>query len=194
VRSGQEIAKIYSLDVAEVRLPISDEQLAYLNLPRGTTNNGPFVTIFGRVANRKYQWRGRIARTESSLDPKSRVKYAVVQVQNPDEASSGLPSLNVGMYVDAEIQGRQYRGIYVLPRKALRYGKRLMVIDGEHRLHFRTVELLRDERDRVLIQSGLNDGDKVVVSPVDTPIDGMEVRILGEEENDPSLDESEEEG
>ncbi len=184
VRAGQELAQVYSVGVAEVRLPISDEQLEFLDLPmQGQTDNGPYVTIFGRVANRKYQWRGRIVRTEASLDPKSRVLYAVVQVKNPNQASSGLPPLSVGMYVNANIQGRKYRDIYVLPRKSVKQGKRVMVVDESQRLHFRDVDLLRDERDRMLVKKGLKPGENVVISPLETPIENMEVKVIGQNNN-----------
>ena len=100
---------------------------------------------------------------------------------------AGRPPLAVGLFVEAEIQGRRVDGVYSLPRRTLRGGDRLVVVDEEGRAHPRRVELLQRLPDRVLITSGLMPGDRVVTSPLAFTVDGMRVEIeeAGRNESEP---------
>ena len=62
-----------------------------------------------------------------------------------------------------------------LPRAALRNQDQVLVIDGENKIHFRTVEIMRSEKDHILIASGVNQGELVNISPIQTVIEGMSV-------------------
>ena len=183
VTIGNVVATIYAVDVAEIRLPLPDEQLAYLNLPlayRGTQNRpGPRVTFRTTFAGKTYAWRGRIVRTESEIDPISRMVHAVAEVQDPYAAGPDpdRPPLAVGMYVQAEIEGREFDQIAVMPRVALRGRNQVMVIADDNRVRFRDVEILRSTTESVYIEGGLAEGELVAVSTIDSPTDGMFVQV-----------------
>jgi hypothetical protein len=66
----------------------------------------------------------------------------------------------------------------VLPRNSLRNGNRVLVVDDDDRLRFRTIEPLRLHRDEVLIKSGLKAGERVCISPLQTAIEGMPVNPI----------------
>ena len=53
----------------------------------------------------------------------------------------------------------------------------MLVVDEESRLRFREVSIARYEQDRILIQSGLKEGDIVNISPIQAVVDGMEVSV-----------------
>ena len=57
------------------------------------------------------------------------------------------------------------------------------MVDRDERLRFRSVEVLRADRESVVIASGLEPGDRVCVSPIETPVEGMRVRALLPGEN-----------
>jgi len=181
---GAPVAQIYAVDVAEVRLPIPDRELAYVDLPlarRGTDLPGamPRVTLSADFAGRRYRWEGRIVRTEGQIDPQTRMVYAVAQVQDPYGDGKDAP-LAVGLFVEAAIHGRTVEGIYALPRAALRDRDLVYVVDSDDTLHFSRVGVLRLEPERVLIDSGLEPGDRVCISPLDTASDGMPVRAVAD--------------
>ena len=73
VNRGAPIAKLYATDVAEVRLPIHDDELAFLDLPLDGSNppaaKQPDVTLRTQFAGRTHSWQGKIVRTEGELDP-----------------------------------------------------------------------------------------------------------------------------
>lgn len=182
VQRGAPLATLYSVDVAEVRLPIPNSELEFCNLPlsyRGGASSSPEtpVQLTTRFAGREHAWQGRIVRTEGEIDPRTRMVVAVAQVKDPYGGSEarGRPPLKVGMFVQAEIEGRQVRDVIRLPRSALRTGDRVFVVDGSSRLRFREVDILRRETDTVVIRGGIEDGASICVSPLETAVDGMTV-------------------
>ncbi len=185
LRRGEALATIYAINYAEIRLPIPDEELAFFDTPmqfRGemARTQGPPVVISAEFAGRQHRWNGRVVRMEGEIDPMSRMVYAVARVENPygRGANPDRPPLGIGMFIEAEILGRSYPDVAVLPRTAMHGENRIAVIDEENRLRFRNVDVLRIESDRVLILSGIETGERVCLSALETQVDGMEVRIL----------------
>jgi RND family efflux transporter MFP subunit len=183
VTRGQAIAEIYSVDRAEVRLPIRDRDLAFVDLPlvyRGDTGRQPRPRVILRAnfAGAVYEWEGHIDRTEGEIDAKTRMVHAVAVVDDPYSYKKNVdrPPLAAGMFVEAEILGTEAAGVVVLPRSALRDDNRVLVIDGDQRLRFREIEISRIKRDRVIVQGGLTPGERVCVTPLTAVTDGMKVR------------------
>lgn len=181
VSRGAAIASVYASDYVEVRLPIADQQLAYLNVPltrRGELDEtqAPMVELTAEFAGQAQTWRGKLVRTEAEIDPGSRMVYAIARVRSEDSEESIPPP--VGLFVQAEIEGIAVDNVVVLPRSALRNDSQVLIVDTENRLYFRDVEVLRVYRDDVFITGGLMPGDHVVVSSLQTVVDGMRVQPL----------------
>jgi len=184
VQQGAPIASIYASDAIEVRLPIVNAQLAYLdpaNLQRGELDpaTAPMIRLTARYAGTSFVWRGQLARTEGEIDAQSRMITAVARVRQ-DNQSPDVPPLQVGAFVAAEIEGQYLDDIVRLPRAALRPNSQVLIIDGDNRLRFRAVNVLRLENDFVLIDSGLESGEVVNLSPIQTVVDGMRVSLTFE--------------
>ncbi|MDY7092291.1 MAG: efflux RND transporter periplasmic adaptor subunit [Acidobacteriota bacterium] len=183
VSPGQPLGQIYAVDYAEVRLPVPDGQLAFVDLPlvfRGDSKTaaGPEVELTASFGGRRHTWQGRIVRTAGEIDPSSRMLSLVARVDDPYARGDDpeRPPLAVGLFVEAVIDGRDQPGVVVLPREALRGGDRVLVLDGKN-LRFRPVEVLRRVGDEVYVSEGLRAEEKVCVSPLETAVDGMEVRV-----------------
>jgi multidrug efflux pump subunit AcrA (membrane-fusion protein) len=132
-----------------------------------------------RLGGQQHEWEGRIVRTEGEIDTRTRMLNAVARVDDPYARSQdwSRPPLAIGLFVDAEIEGRKVKQVHVAPRAALRLDQRLMVVDRDHRLRFRTVAILRLEGDHVVFGDGLEAGDRVSISPLEIAVEGMEVRL-----------------
>ena len=179
VSRGTSVATIYADDQAEIRLPIADRQLAFLNLPIGHRGELPLdlqpnVTLEAQYAGRKLTWHGKIVRTEAQIDVASRMVHVIARVSNDEQE---VP-LSVGLFVNAQIEGLLVEDIVVMPRNALRDGDRVLVVDDEDRLHYRDITPLRFYQNNVLIQGGLEAGERVCISPLQTAIEGMIVKPL----------------
>ena len=181
VNRGAAIATIYAIDYAEVRLPIHDDELAYLELPlvydEAATAQPVAVTLSARFAGARHEWQGEIVRTEGELDPRTRMVVAVARVIAPYAKQDGRPPLSVGLFVDAEITGAQAKDIVVLPRSALRGGDRVFVVSEDGTLRNREVDVLRIVRDQVYLRGDLERGERVCVSALEGAVDGMLVRV-----------------
>lgn len=183
---GAPLATIHATDYAEVRLPVPDDQLAYLDLPfayrQTARGKGPDVTLSARFGRELHRWQGRIVRTEGELDSRSRMLNLVARVEDPYEPSAtdpDRPPLAVGLFVEAEVEGRPAADVVVLPRSALRPEGdqfQVLVVDDESRLRFRDVEVLRLDGEWATIGGGLEAGETVCVSALDVATDGMKVR------------------
>jgi RND family efflux transporter MFP subunit len=186
VGRGNAVAKIYATDYAEVRLPIPDHQLAFLDLPAprraeaDVMGDGPIVILSSTFAGRLHEWRGRIVRTEGEIDSRSRMVNVVARVEEPYGTNDvgNRPPLAVGLFVEAEIVGPEARNVIVVPRYAMRDDSKILIVDAEDRLRTKQVQVLRIDRDDVLVQGPLAEGERICVSPIQVVVEGMAVRTV----------------
>ena len=174
---------MYATDIVEVRLPLTDRQVALLDLPLdyedlSVAGEGTPVTLSARFADREWQWQGEIVRTDASIDVDSRVVYAVVVVERPfsREPGSDRPPLGIGLFVHAEIQGRDIAQVTNLPRSALRNDGSVLLVDTEDRLQPRSVRVLKSNLERIWVQ-GIHANERVVVSALPMAVTGMLVTV-----------------
>lgn len=171
VSPGAQLGTIFSTDVVEIRLPLTDNDLAKLGLPiaffETEDNPGPPVALSAVIAGEPHAWTGRIARTDGAINPATRQVSAIAVVDDPygESADDGTP-LAVGLYVDARIEGRPYEGAFTLPRSALYGADIVYVIKTDDTLAQRNVQVVASSRDTVTITSGVSDGERVVTSPL----------------------------
>jgi RND family efflux transporter MFP subunit len=182
VSRGTPVASLYSTDFAEVRLPLNDKELAFLELPLGGVRAPdtvmPKAILRARFGGQDHEWESTIVRTAGELDPQTRMINVIAQVEAPYETSGDRPPLAIGLFVEAEIIGRTRSDIFVLPRSALQANQQIYIIDGDNKLRFRDVDILRAVGEELYIQNGLAPGETVSLSTVSNAIDGMAVRPL----------------
>jgi len=182
VAPGTPLAVVFATDAAEVQLPISQKDLAYLDIDLGLGARGaagPEVVVTGQLGGTTHQWKGRIVRTGSEFDPRTRMLPLYARIEDPfglksRDATSPLP---MGLFVQVEIVGSTIQEIVTLPRMAVRGDDQVLVVDSDSRLRFRTIEIFRTDGAEVLVRSGLEEGERVCISPLETVVDGMAVRI-----------------
>lgn len=182
VTPGTVIARVYDTDVAQVRLPLTDKQVALLDLPLSYDDSlapadaGAAVALEARFAGKTWQWQGRIVRTDASIDVNSRVVYAVAEVPRPfaRELGSDRPPLSPGLFVNATVSGRQLERVSALPRSALRSDGTVMVVDAANRARPREVRVLQSDPRQIWVQ-GLDEGEHVIVREQTRTLAGAEV-------------------
>ena len=187
IAKGTPVARIYSVDFAEVRLPLSADQLAYVEVPlayRGDDRPGhhPVVLLRASMAGRTHRWEGHIDRVEGEIDTRTRMLFVVARVADPygRAALPDRPPLASGLFVEAEILGLTASNVVVLPRTALRGSNTVLVRDADHRLWPRQVRVARAGRQEVVIAGGLEAGDIICISALDIFTEGMRVRTEDE--------------
>lgn len=90
------------------------------------------------------------------------------------------PYLEVGMFVDVQFAGPTIKEKFVLPRRALRDNRTVWIADSDGFLRIRPVDVVRLEREQVVIGQGLEAGEKVVLTTLTGAVDGMKLRVVAE--------------
>lgn len=195
VTTNTQVASLMSTNVAEVRLPLTDFDMAFIDLPSGILDDevGPGVELQASISGRPVTWQGSIVRTEGVMDAGSQVTYAVVEVQDPYNRQGPTHErvLNFGRFVEAKVDGISVDGLIELPRYAVNSrGFAWVVTDDQPRLlERRAVEVERRDRQFVYISGGLEAGDKVMLTQLDNPIPGQRVRVTGDTVESEATDE-----
>lgn len=171
VSPGAQLGRIFSTDVAEIRLPLTDDDLAKLGLPvafnETNDNPGPPVVLAAVIGGELHNWTGRIARTDGAIDPATRQVSAIAVVDDPyGTGADGDTPLAIGLFVNATIEGKPFESAYVLPRAALYGADTIYVIKPDDTLERRTVRVAASARDTITIATGINAGDRIVTSPL----------------------------
>ncbi len=187
ISPGNQLARVYAVDFAEVRLPLTATQYSFLDLPwvyRGENpsfREGPVVTLKSTVGGHTHEWQGRIVRSDGSVDVSSRQIYVVAQVRDPYGGSEeGRPPLKVGSFVQAEIAGKTLEDVYVIPRVLLRENEYVLLVDSENYLARKSVQIAWETDEVIVVESGLEPGDKLCLTEVPYALEGWPVSVKDE--------------
>lgn len=182
ITPGQKLGRIYAIDIADVKLPLTDADLAKLGLGIGfratKARPGPNVVFSATIAGEPHTWQGRIARTDSGYDPSTRVLYAYAELNDPYGTGSdnGTPMAS-GLFVSARVKGRTTEHSIVVPRNALRGTDKIYIANADNTLSIRTVKIASSDRYQAVVTSGLNGNETVIVSPVRGVAEGMRIEV-----------------
>ncbi|MBL8497065.1 efflux RND transporter periplasmic adaptor subunit [Nitrosomonas sp. JL21] len=188
VDDGTILGKIYSSDMAEIRLPVSTQELAFIDFPDvpdpSFATAQTAVTLTAHYQGQSHTWMGKIVRSEGVVDFATGMLTLVAQVPDPFGLGANKKGtrnqrngaiLPMGLFVEATIEGRWFDDVMIVPESALLKDNRVAVIDEHDRLRLRAVTILRRERDRVIVQTGLHAGERILTAGLHHPVDGMAV-------------------
>ncbi len=154
--------------------------------------NVPATVVF-QLGDRQYQWDGNLSRQEGGgLDARTRTLPCRVLVPHPGEVTAldqygqamlqlppGSPtSLLRGMFVQVEVQVEAARKLVAVPADAVRPSGDVWLVRDNELVIIRPTRVHASD-DAVLYAaegSGILPGDRVVVSQLSNPYDGMAVQ------------------
>ena len=183
VTPGTQLGTLFATAAAEVRLPLPDKQLAFVELPlAGQTENvdGPSVELTGTYRGRSARWRARIVRTEGVVDESNRMVFAVARIDDPYRLAADTadaPPLPIGTFVKAQIDGITLDNVVRIPRALVRGGNRVIFVDEDLRLRFRTLDFLRTDSEYAYLPADRLAERRVVTTTLEAPLNGMQVRV-----------------
>jgi RND family efflux transporter MFP subunit len=183
VTLGTRLGVTFATNFAEVRLPLTDRDLAFVELPKASANgaDGPAVKLSSVQKGETVDWQARIVRTEGVVDEASRVTYAVARVADPYFLHSEGPSLPMGTFVSATIEGASADNVIQIRREYLRGSDEIVIVDDEYKLDIRTVNIIRADADFIYVTAGVRSGERILSTTLQTPVNGMSVRVAGEQ-------------
>lgn len=182
VSTGNELARIYAVDFAEVRLPLTATQVTFLNLPkmyRGSNplfEDGPKVELSTFAGGDSFTYEGRIVRSEGSVDERTRQLFVVAQVEDPyGETVSGRPPLKVGTFVEAKIGGKILEDVILIPRRMYRENTYVLIVDDEDYLTRREVNVVWETDTHIVVRGGIKAGERLCTTDVPYALEGWQV-------------------
>lgn len=192
VNAQTRIARIVGTEAFRVRTAVPPDELPYVDRPGRSGSEGAAAVVRQHVGTGEVVREGRVIELLSDLEGTSRMARVVVEIDDPyglDDApeadGSGVPIL-LGAYVDVTIEGPRRDELVDLPRDALRGGDEAYVYEPDAQtLAVRELDVAWRKPSSVLVDDGLGDGDRVVVSPVSTPVEGMKLREVSNETQAP---------
>ena len=193
VNNGTQLGSILGTDVAEVRLPVANKQLAYLQRdPIGST------VSLSTSNDTQQTWQAKIVREEGVIDEQSRMTYFVARVDDPYSLKTTLdtglaPSsmsdkpqtptrqpLRFGTYVTAKITGATLSEAAEIPLHLIsteNSDQRVAIMDQHNKLELRPVQVFRKQAQTVIVTGGLENGDQLITSTLRFPVSGTELVV-----------------
>ena len=183
VNPGKVLGTVFGTDVVQVRLPLTTNQLVALAVPigyQGTADGGLSTTLTATLGGAVHRWQGTLTGLDAAIDPATRTVYGTVIIEDPYSETSSVVDmpLAVGLYVDAEVEGRLMVDAVQIPSAGLRAGDKIFVLTGEGLLDIRQADVVHRSRSNALISAGVEPGEQVIVSAIRNPVRGMRLQTI----------------
>lgn len=180
VTLGTNLGELYDTSIAEIRLPISNDDLAYLE---SVEHPDTQVTLSASLAGKENTWLGNIIRSEGVIDADNRMVYLVAEIKDPylrEHKTQGSLPLKYGSFVNAVIKGRTVDGIVKLPRHVVR-NEHVALVNEQNIVEMRHVNVVRSDLENVFIKDSLKTGERVAITHFSNMANGQLVKIIGED-------------
>jgi len=162
---GSMVAEIYSDKDLEVRLPFSLRDFGYI---RG--GEGAEFTLHAEIGGKAKSWPAELMRIEGEVERATLSGHAIAKVKADEEGL--FPP--VGLFVRTTVEGLPIEGVVEIPRSALR-GSDVVWTEHEGKLKRHTVRVVRSTRNSLIVEGGFEEGERLVMTRLSAPIDGMAV-------------------
>lgn len=182
VNAGQQLGRLLGDDVFHVLASVPVDRLQWLPLPTADGSAGAAADI--RQPNTTGAREGRVIRVLGDLDPEGRMARLLLEVPEP---LSGPTPLLVGAFVDVALHGRELVDTIAIPRAALIGSNAVWRVNDDNALEKTSLTITWRSDDAVFIRSGsggLNDGDRILKTRIPLAVEGMHVRIAGDDAPD----------
>jgi membrane fusion protein (multidrug efflux system) len=163
--SSGVLATIVSQDPIYVLFPVSVRDLEIIREARRNEEGGlTKIDIRLRLSNgREYSHRGVWNLTDPQVDQQTDTLIMRATVANPDR------QLIDGQFVTAIVRERREAPKLVVPQAAVQIdqtGRYVLVVDDQHKVEQRRIETGPDQGTDIVINSGLKEGENVIVDGI----------------------------
>lgn len=168
VAPGTALLEVFSTDMAQIDVYLDPDALNWLDL-----SGDAEAIVSADLGGKTHTWKGTVKSGGYSLDRKSRLINVTVNVPKPYDYDQ--PLLN-GLFVNVQITGRQANQVFVVPRTAIHNRVNAWVLNDENRMEIRTVRILKNQGENSIITEGLKNGDRLILSNLEYPVENMKLR------------------
>ena len=173
---GQPVGSMYTSNEIEVTLSVKDSDLQFLDIPMDGRKLNPdqksIVIIKSIYRGEMQEWAGNLERVDGVIDPMTRMIKLIANFKN-NFIEETKPILPIGLFVEAEINGKQLEDIFMIPNTALTPNDELLVLNQNDALEIRKVKVVTKMKNYILVKEGMKAGERVVVSKLSIVTNGM---------------------
>lgn len=167
----------------EVNLPVN--KLKWLTFPEKESDSGAKVTIKNTTDWEEGESRtGFLKNRVGALDQQSRLARLLIKITDPlnlDKENDEAPELMIGSFVQAELEGKEIKGVVRISRDYLRTNNTVWVMENKE-LRIKEVKVKLMDAYYAYISEGLGDKAQVVTTNISTVTDGIPLRTEVEKE------------
>lgn len=179
------LATLVGTDQFWVQVSVPVSVLKRISLPGGPGQQGSDAeVIFEPVNGTAVIRQGHVFRIMGDLDPEGRMARLLIVIDDPlNLRGSGQVrrqegKILLGSYLKVRINAGFFDDIYTIPRQAMREGDVIWVKDNEDKLQIRPVQIVWRRKDEVLVKIDLKEGDRLILSRLQSPLPGIEVKSI----------------
>lgn len=191
VSSSTPIGTLIGSDSYWVEASVPEGDLKWITFPQLPDQKGSKVKINNPTAWDEKSFRvGRVIQLLPSLESQGRMARLLIEVEDPlsiQEKNREKPKILVGSFVRVSIEGKVVEKALELSREYLRDGKNLWIYTEKDRLGIREVSVTFKNRENVLITDGVHQGEKLIISSLAAPVEGMKLRQSGDKPKNKQL-------
>ena len=173
---GQPVGSMYTSNEIEVTLSVKDSDLQFLDIPMDGRKLNPdqksIVIIKSLYKGEMQEWAGNLERVDGVIDPMTRMIKLIANFKN-NFIEETKPILPIGLFVEAEIKGKQLEDVFMIPNSALTPNGELLFLNQDDALEIRKVRVLTKMKNHILVKEGMKAGERVVVSKLSIATNGM---------------------
>ncbi|RTE53583.1 efflux RND transporter periplasmic adaptor subunit [Arenibacter aquaticus] len=179
VGQGDNLGRLVGTDYYWVTATVPVSKLQWLRFPNNDTEKGAMVHITNSTDWPQGLYReGYLDKQIGALDGQTRLARILIKVADPLSKSTPLkekPKLMIGTFVEVNIQANPIKNVVRLKRDYVRSNNTVWVMkDGK--LEIRNVDIELTDNEYAYIQSGLNEGEQVVITDLSTVSNGIGLR------------------
>ena len=163
---GTKLADIFSTEYAQIDIAIDPEELIWIEDQKNTR-----ATVYLNQNNNRYSWDAKLINAGTSLDKLSRLVNLTVEVKDP--YNNKKPLLN-GSFVEVEINAKDLKGVFRIPRFTLNGNKVNLMVDSK--LVIEEVDFLKIENEDAIIRAKFPDQSNLVLSKLLVVKDSIKLR------------------
>ncbi len=166
IANNEQIGTIFSNSAIEIRLPIKNKDLKLIDIDKN--NKVVFIS-----ETSKEQYKGRIVRSESTIDSNTKQLYLIAKIKDNNE------KIKIGEYLTAKIEARTLDNVIIIPNDSI-YQSSYVYLEKNGVLLRKDIEILWQDDKNSLIQKGLKQGDNLVLTTLGQVSSGTKVKIINE--------------
>ncbi len=173
------LARLVGSDIFHIKALVPLDRLKWIILPDGPFSlSSKALVSTGTGGVRE----GRVLKLMGDLEPSGRLARVLIEVKDPLDLKFKNGDRNpmlLGDYVTIRIQGRTVDNVFPIERSYLKGGGSILTVDSEDRLRTLEVDVVWRGEEEVLAE-GIAPGTRMVVSDLPAPVEGMKVRVQGD--------------